>query len=91
MTRFLAYVTIVFLFLSFSDFAQPLGEPLRGSPGDEMIQNYLAQETNKLAAKFAENDWSLRISVRPGGFPAARGFMRQEAAAGVELQIVAYR
>ncbi|MCI0358125.1 MAG: prolyl oligopeptidase family serine peptidase [Planctomycetaceae bacterium] len=35
--------------------AQPLGEPDRGQPGDAMIQAYLAAETDKLAAKFAED------------------------------------
>ena len=33
--------------------AQPLGEPDRGQPGDAMIQEYLAAETEKLAAKWA--------------------------------------
>jgi dienelactone hydrolase len=36
-------------------FAQPLGEPDRGQPGDAMIQAYLAAETEKLAARFAED------------------------------------
>src|SRR5262245_25156291 len=36
-------------------FAQPLGEPDRGQPGDAMIQAYLAAETEKLSAKFAED------------------------------------
>ena len=35
--------------------AQPLGEPDRGAPGDEMIQGYLARETAKLSAKFGED------------------------------------
>lgn len=32
--------------------AQPLGEPDHGGPGDEMIQQYLARETAKIAASF---------------------------------------
>src|SRR5262245_54416141 len=36
-------------------FAQPLGEPDRGQPGDAMIQAYLAAEAEKLSAKFAED------------------------------------
>lgn len=45
--------------------AQPYGQPDRGSPGDEMIQTYLRQETEKLAARFAEDiksldDWQAR-------------------------------
>lgn len=35
--------------------AQPLGQPDRGQPGDEMIQAYLAQETAKLATKFNDD------------------------------------
>ncbi len=35
--------------------AQPLGEPDRGQPGDAMIQAYLAAETEKLAAKWADD------------------------------------
>src|SRR5688572_2703006 len=35
--------------------AQPLGQPDRGQPGDAMIQAYLAQETEKLSARFAED------------------------------------
>jgi dienelactone hydrolase len=40
-------------------FAQPLGEPDRGAPGDEMIQAYLKQEEAKLSAKFADDVKSL--------------------------------
>ena len=39
--------------------AQPLGEPDRGSPGDEMIQKYLAQETAKIEAAYADDLKSL--------------------------------
>ena len=39
--------------------AQPLGEPDRGSPGDEMIQKYLAQETAKIEAAYADDVKSL--------------------------------
>jgi len=35
--------------------AQPYGEPDRGQPGDEMIQEYLAQEALRLDAQFAED------------------------------------
>ena len=36
-----------------------LGEPDRGQPGDEMIQNYLRQETDKISASFADDIKSL--------------------------------
>ena len=39
--------------------AQPLGEPDRDSPGDEMIQKYLAQETAKIEARYADDVKSL--------------------------------
>jgi cephalosporin-C deacetylase-like acetyl esterase len=39
--------------------AQPLGQPDRGQPGDEMIQAYLKQETDKIAAKWADDVKSL--------------------------------
>src|SRR5262245_35588379 len=39
--------------------AQPLGKPDREAPGDEMIQAYLAQETAKLSAGYAEDVKSL--------------------------------
>jgi len=39
--------------------AQPLGQPDRGLPGDEMIQRYLQHETAKLSAGFAEDIGSL--------------------------------
>jgi dienelactone hydrolase len=39
--------------------AQPFGEPDRGAPGDEMIQAYLRQETEKLSARFADDVKSL--------------------------------
>jgi dienelactone hydrolase len=40
-------------------FAQPLGQPDTGAPGDEMIQAYLAAETTKLEATFADDVKSL--------------------------------
>lgn len=40
-------------------FAQPLGQPDRDAPGDEMIQAYLAAETAKLSATFADDVKSL--------------------------------
>jgi dienelactone hydrolase len=39
--------------------AQALGEPDHGQPGDEMIQNYLRQETEKISAHFADDIKSL--------------------------------
>jgi len=39
--------------------AQALGEPDRGQPGDEMIQNYLRQETDKISERFADDIKSL--------------------------------
>ena len=36
-------------------FAQPYGQPDRSSPGDEMIQRYLQNETTKLSARFADD------------------------------------
>ena len=39
--------------------AQPLGEPDRASPGDAMIQRYLARETQRLAAQFDDDVRSL--------------------------------
>jgi dienelactone hydrolase len=38
-----------------SAIAQPYGEADRGQPGDAMIQAYLAAETEKIAAKWAED------------------------------------
>ena len=45
--------------------AQPLGQPDRGEPGDEMIQAYLAREADKISARFAEdvsskNEWEAK-------------------------------
>src|SRR6185295_9925993 len=42
-----------------ASFAQPLGQPDREAPGDEMIQAYLTAETTKLSATFAEDVKSL--------------------------------
>jgi dienelactone hydrolase len=39
--------------------AQPLGQPDRGAPGDEMIQVYLKQEEVKISAKWADDVKSL--------------------------------
>jgi len=39
--------------------AQPLGEPDRASPGDEMIQKYLARETLRLSATYDDDLHSL--------------------------------
>ena len=46
--------------------AQPLGQPDRGAPGDKMIQAYLAEETAKLSARYADDVKSL------DGWQAAR-------------------
>ncbi|HWB12306.1 MAG TPA: prolyl oligopeptidase family serine peptidase [Pirellulales bacterium] len=49
----------IFLIASHSFFAlaqaQPLGQPDRGEPGDEMIQAYLAHEAAKISARFGED------------------------------------
>ena len=42
-----------------SSFAQPLGVPDRNSPGDEMIQAYMRQETEKISDAFADDFKSL--------------------------------
>jgi dienelactone hydrolase len=39
--------------------AQPLGQPDRGAPGDEMIQAYLKQEEARISAKWADDVKSL--------------------------------
>jgi dienelactone hydrolase len=39
--------------------AQPYGPPDRGAPGDELIQAYLARESEKLSAAFADDVKSL--------------------------------
>lgn len=49
----------IILLLTVPALAQPLGEPDRGSPGDEMIQKYLAQETAKIEAAYADDVKSL--------------------------------
>ncbi|HUE71122.1 MAG TPA: prolyl oligopeptidase family serine peptidase [Pirellulaceae bacterium] len=53
------YTLAVILALAMPALAQPLGEPDRGAPGDEMIQKYLAQETAKIEAKYADDVKSL--------------------------------
>ena len=61
MLRYRHLTTLTLLFGCVAPLAaQPLGQPDRGSPGDEMIQAYLAQETAKLAARFADDVKSLR-------------------------------
>ena len=51
---------LVFVFQAASvAFAQPLGQPDRDAPGDIMIQDYLAAETAKLSASFADDVKSL--------------------------------
>jgi dienelactone hydrolase len=39
--------------------AQPLGQPDRGEPGDEMIQAYLKRETDKISSRFDDDVKSL--------------------------------
>jgi cephalosporin-C deacetylase-like acetyl esterase len=56
---------LVVTLLAGSAGAQPLGEPDRGSPGDQMIRAYLRQETEKLSAGFAADlksraDWEAK-------------------------------
>jgi cephalosporin-C deacetylase-like acetyl esterase len=46
---------ISLLFMPAASTAQPLGQPDRGEPGDEMIQTYLARETDKISAHFADD------------------------------------
>ncbi|MBM4076688.1 MAG: hypothetical protein FJ267_13745, partial [Planctomycetes bacterium] len=43
------------LVVALTIFTQPLGEPDRGQPGDEMIQNSLSREALRLDAQFAED------------------------------------
>jgi len=64
--RYCGTLLIVALLVA-SASAQPLGQPDRGAPGDEMIQAYLRQESEKLSAKFAEDvksraDWEAKRS-----------------------------
>ena len=39
--------------------AQALGEPDRGSPGDEMIQEYLKRATDEISARYSDDVQSL--------------------------------
>jgi hypothetical protein len=39
--------------------AQALGEPGRGSPGDEMIQAYLKRATDEISARYSDDVQSL--------------------------------
>lgn len=58
LTPQLAAIVFVMMVGNFA-IAQPLGEPDRGSPGDAMIQAYLEQETEKLAAAYQKDVKSL--------------------------------
>ncbi len=40
-------------------FAQPLGNPDEGAPGDQLIRNYLAQESQRLSDQFSDDLASL--------------------------------
>lgn len=60
MSRYLWILLMVFIAgntaaMSTSALAQPLGEPDRDSPGDAMIQAYLARESEKLSAGFLDD------------------------------------
>lgn len=61
MTLQLRHFRLLFLCSWFTSaaVAQPLGKPDREAPGDEMIQAYLAQETARLSAGFADDVKSL--------------------------------
>ena len=58
---------ILIAFFPTAAVAQPYGQPDQGSPGDRMIQEYLRQETDKIAARYAEDTKSLDLwkSKRP--------------------------
>lgn len=58
--RVLSLLCAFSLFVS-SLSAQPYGEPDRGQPGDEMIQEYLAKEALRLDAQFKDDCKSLEI------------------------------
>ena len=55
MTHILRPFVFGLLLICIPAFAQPLGQPDRASPGDEMIQAYLQRETAKLAARFGDD------------------------------------
>lgn len=50
--RTISAILVMLAVSSGSAFAQPLGTPDRGEPGDAMIQNYLERITNELHARF---------------------------------------
>ena len=52
---------ILIAFFPTAAVAQPYGQPDQGSPGDRMIQEYLRQETDKIAARYAEDTKSLDL------------------------------
>ena len=52
-------ILAIVLALALPALAQPLGEPDGGAPGDAMIQKYLAQETARIEAKYADDLKSL--------------------------------
>lgn len=54
------YALMLIVCMSTTSFAQPLGQPDRESPGDELIQKYLAAETSKIEAKWADDVKSLK-------------------------------
>jgi hypothetical protein len=54
--------TIIVLIVASTALGQKYGPPDRGMPGDEMIQKYLARETQKIHDKFMQDiesaeDW----------------------------------
>ena len=60
---FCACLLLASSFFAPSALAQPLGQPDRGAPGDEMIQAYMAAETAKLSAAFTDDVKSLAVPV----------------------------
>ena len=69
LTRFvrttLALLLVKLAFIPATLFAQPLGQPDQSSPGDAMIQQYLARETARLEAAWTDDvrslaDWQVK-------------------------------
>lgn len=50
--RHVMLITLIVLTAHLTADAQPLGQPDRGQPGDPMIQDYLARQTEKIHASF---------------------------------------
>jgi dienelactone hydrolase len=60
-------IVLVHALLATSIPAQPYGEPDRGQPGDEMIQDYLRHETSRIESSFSNDLISLKswTQLRP--------------------------